>query len=73
MDELPALVCSGWTVTLLMLILHHTTAATDIVRAFTVSSPLIPHTLPWSQMMTSVGLAVILVWAAVQVVQAREY
>jgi hypothetical protein len=72
-DELPALMFSGCTFSLLLWLLHHVTPAVDIVRAVTQSSPLVTHQLPWSQMATSAGLALILMWAAVRAVQTREY
>jgi hypothetical protein len=66
-------VCAGWTLTLLLWLLHHIAPAVDVIRAFGQASPLLTHRLPWSQLATSGVLAAILLFAAVWVVQRREY
>ena len=72
-DEPLSLVCAGWTYMLLLWLLHHAPPAVDVIRAWGQDSPLITHSLPWSQMATSAGLAVFFFWAAVRMVQTREY
>jgi hypothetical protein len=68
-----SMVLAGWAFTLLLWLLHHIAPAVDIVRAFGQASPLITHRLPWPQMATSAGTALILLLAAVSIVQTREY
>jgi hypothetical protein len=68
-DEPLSLMYACWTYTLLLWLLHHTTPAMDIIRAFGQASPLITHSLPWSQMATSACLAMVVLLAAVRVVQ----
>jgi hypothetical protein len=48
-------------------------ASADIFRAMREGSPLIAHTIPWTAMAFSLGLAAILFFAALKVVQTREY
>ena len=48
-------------------------ASADIFRAMAKGSPLIAHTMPWTAMAFSLGLAAILFFAALKVVQTREY
>jgi hypothetical protein len=48
-------------------------AFADIIRGMSKGSPLIAHTMPWSAMGFSVGLAAVLFFAALKVAQAREY
>jgi hypothetical protein len=48
-------------------------ASLDIVRAMGEGSPLLAHTMPWSAIGVSLGLAAGLFFAALKVVQAREY
>jgi len=48
-------------------------AFTNIFRAMGKSSPLIAHTTPWNAIAFSVALSAILLFAALRVVQAREY
>jgi hypothetical protein len=48
-------------------------ASVDIIRAMEEGSPLVAHTMPWSTMAFSAGLAAILFFAALKVVQIREY
>ncbi len=36
-------------------------------------SPQVAHTMPWTAMAFSIGLAAILFFAALKIVQAREY
>lgn len=45
----------------------------DIFRGMSKGSPLISHTIPWGAMGFSVGLAAVLLFAALKVAQAREY
>jgi hypothetical protein len=68
-----SMVAAGWAFGLLLWVLHKIAPAVDIVRAFGQASPLITHRLPWSQMATSAGLALMLSLAAVWIVQTREY
>jgi hypothetical protein len=48
-------------------------AFVDIFRGMSEGSPLISHTMPWGPMSFSVGLAAVLFFAALKVVQSREY
>jgi hypothetical protein len=48
-------------------------AAADIFRAMGEGSPLIAHTLPWTAMGVSLGLAAILFVTALKIVQRQEY
>jgi ABC-2 type transport system permease protein len=48
-------------------------ASADIFRAIGKNSSLIAHTIPWTAMATSIGLAAILFFAALKIAQAREY
>jgi ABC-2 type transport system permease protein len=48
-------------------------SSTDIFRAMRDGSPLLAHTMPWTAMASSLGLAAILFFAALKVVQTREY
>ena len=48
-------------------------ASANIFRAMGEGSPLIAHTVPWFAMTFSLGLAAILFFAALKIVQAREY
>jgi hypothetical protein len=48
-------------------------ASVDIVRAMGDGSPLIAHTMPLTAMAFSLALAAILFFAALKIVQAREY
>lgn len=68
-----SMVIAGWAFTLLLWLLHHIAPAVDMIRAFGQASPLITHRLPWPQMATSAGTAMILLLAAVRIVQTREY
>jgi hypothetical protein len=52
---------------------HTPLPALDIFRAMGKGSPLIAHTLPWTAMVFSLGLASILFCAALKVLQIREY
>jgi hypothetical protein len=72
-DEPLSGVYAGWTLTLMLWGLHHVAPAVDVIRAWGQESPLITHSLPWSQMATSAGLALIFFCAAVRMVQRREY
>jgi hypothetical protein len=48
-------------------------ASANIFRAMREASPLLAHTMPWTAMAFSLGLAAILFFAALKVVQTREY
>jgi hypothetical protein len=48
-------------------------ASVNIFRAMSDRSPLITHTMPWTAMGLSLGLAAILFFAALKIVQSREY
>ena len=48
-------------------------ASTNIFRAMVERSPLVAHTMPWTAMAFSLGLAVSLFFAALHVVRTREY
>jgi hypothetical protein len=48
-------------------------ASANIFRAMGDGSPLLAHTMPWTAMALSVGMAAILFVAAWRVVQVREY
>lgn len=48
-------------------------ASANIFRAMREGSPLLAHTTPWTAMAFSLGLAAILFFAALKVVQTREY
>lgn len=73
MDEPSSSVYAGWMLVLLLWLLHRIGPSVDIVRAFGQASPLITHRLPWWQMATTAGLALVLFLAAIRVVQTREY
>jgi hypothetical protein len=45
----------------------------DVFRAMGEGSPLIAHTMPWDAVAFSLGLATILLFAALKVVRTREY
>lgn len=45
----------------------------DIFRAMREGSPLLAHTMPWAAIAFSLGLAALLFFAALKVVQTREY
>jgi hypothetical protein len=51
----------------------HLPVFVDIFRAMGEASPLIAHTMPWAAMTFSLALAAALFFAALKVVQAREY
>jgi hypothetical protein len=48
-------------------------ASANVFRAITVNSPLIAHSVPWFAMALSMGMCGVLFFAAVKIVQAREY
>jgi hypothetical protein len=48
-------------------------ASVNIFRAIGEGSPLVAHAMPWPAMAFSVGLAVILFFAALKIVQRQEY
>jgi hypothetical protein len=48
-------------------------ASLDIVRAMGEGSPLLAHAMPWPAMGVSLALAVLLFFAALRIVQTREY
>ena len=65
--------CAGWTLTLLLWVLHRVAPAVDVIRAFGAASPLLTHQLPGSQLATSSALALMLLLAGAWVVHKREY
>jgi hypothetical protein len=48
-------------------------ASADIFRAMGEGSPLVAHSVPWAAMWVSLGLSVILFFAALKIVQLKEY
>jgi hypothetical protein len=48
-------------------------ASANIFRAMGEGSPLLAHTMPWTAMAFSLELAAILFFAALKIVQTREY
>jgi ABC-2 type transport system permease protein len=48
-------------------------ASVNIFRAMGEGSPLVAHTMPWMAMAFSLGFAAILFFAALKIVQRREY
>jgi hypothetical protein len=48
-------------------------ASANIFRAMREGSPLLAHTMPWTAMVFSLVLAVILFFGALKIVQTREY
>jgi len=48
-------------------------ASADIFRGMGEASPLLAHTIPWTAMVVSLGLAAILFFAALKIAQTREY
>jgi len=48
-------------------------ASVDIFHAMGDGSPLVAHTMPWTTIAFSLGLSAVLFFAALRVVQAREY
>lgn len=73
LEEPLSMVLAGWTIMFLLWVAHHIGPAVDVMRILGQASPLITHRLPWSQMATSVGLALLLFLAAVWILQTREY
>ena len=59
----------------LWLLFNHTPlpASVNIFRAMGEGSPLISHTIPWPAMAFSAGLAAILFFGALKIVQRQEY
>ena len=51
----------------------HLPASINIVGAMETAPPLVAHTMPWTTMAFSVGLAVILFCAALKIARTREY
>jgi hypothetical protein len=72
-EEPYSMAYATFTLILLLLVGHRLAPAMDIVRAFSQASPLLTHRLPWPQLTASVILALILTFAAVQIVRRREY
>ncbi len=64
---------AGYSLTLLLWLLHKISPAVDVVRAFGVASPLLTHQLPMSQLATASLLSAALLLVAVWAVQRREY
>ena len=66
-------VLAGWTLTLLLWLLHKVSPTVDVIRAFGQASPLLTHRLPLPQLATADLLATTLFLAAVWAVRRREY
>ncbi len=52
---------------------HKLPAVVDVFQAIGKNSPLLAHTVPWTQIGVSAGLSVVLFVAALQVARLREY
>jgi hypothetical protein len=52
---------------------HTLPASANIFRAMSDGSPLVAHTMPWTAMALSLGIAVILFYVALKIVQHKEY
>jgi hypothetical protein len=66
-------VLAGWTLTLLLWLLHNISPTVDVIRAFGQASPLLTHRLPLSQLATADLLAATILLGAVWVVRRHEY
>jgi hypothetical protein len=64
---------AGWAIVLLLWLAHHVAPSVDIILVYGAASPVLTHRLPWSQIAASAGIAAALFFAAVRVVQTREY
>lgn len=75
LDEVWRLYGSGIAIGALWLLFNKTSVpgSFNIFRAMGEGSPLIAHTMPWTAIGLSLGLAAILFFAALKVVQTREY
>ncbi len=51
----------------------HQPSTVDIYRAIQDGSPLVAHSMPWNAMTFSLGLSAVLFFAALKIVQLREY
>jgi hypothetical protein len=67
------IICTGYSLTLVLWLLHKISPAVDVVRAFGAASPLVTHRLPVSQLATAVVLAATLLLVALRTVERREY
>ncbi len=45
----------------------------NLMRAMGEDSPIVSHSMPWAAMAFSLGLAAVLFYAALKIVQRREY
>ena len=70
-----AMGASGILIMILLLLFRTVSvpSSVNIFRAMGQSSPLFTHMLPWGSMGVSLGVAAILLLAALKVVQTREY
>jgi hypothetical protein len=73
LDEPLSLVLAGWSVVLLLWLLHFIAPATNIARVWGRASPFITHRFPLSQMAECAVLAMVFLLAAVGVAQTHEY
>jgi hypothetical protein len=48
-------------------------ASLNLIRAMGEGSPMLAHTMPWAAMGCSLGLAAILIFAALKIAERREY
>jgi hypothetical protein len=72
-DEPLSLMYAGWSVMLILWLLHRIAPPIDIFRAFTQSSPLVTHTFPWPQIATAFLLAALTLYLTSRLIQSREY
>jgi hypothetical protein len=72
-DEPLSMMYAAWTITLLLWLAHRIAPVVDIVRVWSQASPLITHTLPWSQLAACAVIASTMLLGAVRIVQTREY
>jgi hypothetical protein len=73
LDEPLSLMYAGWTIAFLVWLAHRISPAIDMLRIFGAESPLNTHRMPWSQVATSTGLALVLFLATIRAVRSHEY
>ena len=75
LDDLGRMLGSVPVFAALWWMLRHTPlpASMDLFRAMGEASPLVVHTMPWMAMAFSLGLAAVLFFVALKIVQRREY
>lgn len=75
LDDLGRMLGSVPVFAALWWILRHTPlpASMDLFRAMGDRSPLVSHTMPWTAMAFSLGLAALLFFGALKIVQRRQY